>query len=148
MVEGIAQPRLMYWRIVLVGWGTVIGVGLIMVVAMFLSSGGLPPLTFVILAAIYGTVISAILTVPMLVIWVPIFATFRTKARSLRKAATLTTAIVSAISTVIVSLGIGLLERGVSVGLTFVLPFAPAAVGISTCLAWHSFGATETLGTR
>ena len=143
------EPILLYWRIFLVLWGTVVGTGLFMsaVNAIWgdrpnmLAGFGLDGIGF-------GAVISISLTMPMLVVWMPVFSVIRTRTGSLRAAAALTTAGVVAMVAVVLVLAIGLLaDDALSLFIAF-LPWMPVVAGVGACLAWYAFEAEEILGTR
>lgn len=144
----ITEPRLLYWRIILVGWGTVVGTGLFIAVVMAIWTGE-PKLLAIIgfYGIAYGAIISVILTIPMLVIWVPVFAIIRKKDLSVRRAATLTTTVVAAVGNLVLALILGAWTSDLPPALTYILPWTPVAMAIAACLAWYAFESEETLGT-
>jgi hypothetical protein len=148
-MTGITEPRLLYWRIVLVGWGTVVGTGLS--IAAVVAIWNREPVLLVI-AGLYSLALAAIfcviLVIPMLVIWVPVFSIICRTDFSLRWAATLTTTGVVAIGTLVVTLLFGLLTSDWLEALFFILPCAPIAMGIAACLSWCAFKSERVLGTR
>ena len=93
-----------------------------------------------------GAVISVILTIPMLVIWVPVFAIFRRKDLSARRAAILTTTVVAAVGNLMLAIALGIWTSDVHTAITLILPWTPVAMGIAACLAWYAFESEEVLG--
>ena len=147
-MEGITEPRLLYWRIILVGWGTVVGTGLSMAVVMAIWTGDFKLLAILGFYSIaLGAIISVILTIPMLVIWVPVFAIMRQKDLSVRRAAILTTTVVAAVGNLVLTLIFGLLTSDVLAAFIYNIPWTPVAMGIAACLAWYAFASEEVSGT-
>ena len=93
-----------------------------------------------------GTVISVIFTIPMLVIWVPVFAIFRRKDLSVRRAALLTTTVVAAVGNLMLALVFGLWISNGYIPIILILPWTPVAMGIAASLAWYAFKSEEVLG--
>jgi hypothetical protein len=148
-VGRIAEPRLLYWRIFLVGWGTVVGTGFSMAVVMAIWTG--KPI-FLAIVGFYsialGAVISVIVAIPMLVIWVPVFAIILRKDMSVRRAAILTTTVVAAVGNLMLAIALGIWTSDMHTAITLILPWTPVAMGIAACLAWYAFKSEEVLGTK
>ena len=143
------EPRLLYWRIVLVGWGTVLGTAFFVsaVLAVLQRDAKMLPV-FAIYSFALSAVISVMFAIPMLAMWVPVFAMIRKRTASIRRAVIITTTVLAAIGAVLLAVIVGLANQNVSAALTVFLPWLPVPMVIAACLASCAFGLEENLGTR
>ncbi len=95
-----------------------------------------------------GAVISVIVAIPMLVIWVPVFAIILRKVLSVRRVATLTTTIVAAVGNLMLAMALGIWTSDMHSAITLILPWTPVAMGIAACLTWYAFKSEEVLGIK
>ena len=147
-METSKEPRLLYWRILLVGWGTVVGTGLFISVVFAVLGSELKMLPILGMYSVaFGAIISLVLAIPMSVIWVSVFAIVRKKDLTVRRAAILTTTVIAAVGNLVFTMIFGLLTSDVLTAFTYILPWTPVAMGIAACLAWYAFQSEETLGT-
>jgi hypothetical protein len=150
-VGNIFEP-ILYWRILLVGWGTVILTTILM--AFALAGWHISLLTFFriafyggILQCIgIGTAVSVLLLIPMLIIWMPIYSAVRQYVVSVRNASTLSAALTAAAGMILFGLIFGI-RGGHVVSLTPVfLPWIPVTMGIAACLTWFAFRSEQFAG--
>ena len=148
-MQHLTEPRLLYWRIFLVGCGTVFATAVTISTMLVIRDGDLrflPMVTGYSLA--FGAIISAVFAIPMLVIWVPIFSVFRNKVHSIRMAAVLTSSILAAVGTILLA---GIFELTVQGGLEVwisLLILLPVSMAIAAGLAFYFSDPTEFQGFR
>jgi hypothetical protein len=152
---GKSLEPLFYWRIVLVGWGTVIVSTLmfLLLAAEFRRVGPLSYLSLDFAVSIFhgiwiGTAFSIFILIPMLIVWMPIYAVIRKFAVSIRVASTLTAAVSAVVGMMLIGLYVGLTAGNTGGFVMAILPWSLVPMSIAPCLAWFAFKSEEFAGTR
>ena len=143
---GATEPRLLYWRVILVGWGTVLGTAIFVSAVLVLLSwdARILPILGVYSIAL-AAIISVVFAVPMLVIWVPLFGLIRKNTASIRRAAIITTTVLAAFGTILLAVVMGLATQNIRAVLSDILPWMPVPMAIAACLASYAFDTEEVM---
>ena len=146
---------LFYWRIVLVGWGTVI-VSTLIFMLIATKFWRVSPLSYLsldfavsILHGIWiGTAFSIFILIPMLIVWMPIYAVIRKYAVSIRVASTLTAAVSAVVGMILIGVYVGLTTGNTGGFVMAILPWSLVPLGIAPCITWFAFKSEQFAGIR
>lgn len=130
----------MWGRMVLVGFGAVFATSVVVDLAMVVADRDLLELRYLVFPSlILPTGLSILLLVPMLAIWVAIFAALQNSGRRIRQAASIASLISAAIGMLVVVMCLGVIGGDPVELLWVLLPIFPVAMGIATGLTWYAF---------
>ena len=141
---------LLYWRILLVGWGTVVATSFLRFAVLGDWHFGPRPFSklgdLVLYTVSYGTAFSVVILIPMLVIWIPIYALTRRYVASLRQASTLAAALSAGVGLLSLAVIFGLMAGNVGRPLEALLPWTPVTMVIAAGLTWFAFRSEQFAG--
>ena len=153
-MRGDIEP-LVYGRIILVGWGTVVGsvFAFVMIDSIIwqddLARFLVLDLALWMLNCIWiGTALSVILLIPMSMVWMPVYAIIRGYIASIRTASTLAAAVTVAAAVILTVLYFGLKSGSAGSVIKAVMPWSLVPVAIAASLTWFAFRSEQFAGGR
>lgn len=136
-----------------VGWGTVVVSAIVFVLigSAYLSVGPEISLTFDFAVSVFhatwmGTAFSIMILIPMMIVYVAIYAVIRKHVVSIRAAILITAAVSALAGMILIGICLGLAAGNIGGFVMAILPWSLVPMSIAPCITWFVFKPEQFAG--